>query len=178
MANDWDIIKIEYIQGFVDEKGNIKRPTLKELANRHSCSESRVKHQSAKGKWKHQRKLFIETRVEKIQEKKLEVLVNEAVELNSESLKASKMGIKAVIESFTEPDLKPYDIQKLSIALINLHKVGLLALGEPTERVKNDNKHEMIENETFKDPNIQADLSGLYKSWDEKTDKSSGLGEG
>ena len=31
MANDWDIIKTEYIQGFIDENGNIKLPTLKEL---------------------------------------------------------------------------------------------------------------------------------------------------
>ena len=42
-----------------------------------------------------------------IQQKKLDLIVNEAVELNSESLKASKMGIKAVIECFTKPDLKP-----------------------------------------------------------------------
>ena len=88
------------------------------------------------------------------------------------------MGIKEVIKCLKKPDLSTSDYQKLSIALTNYQKVGLLALGEPTERVKNDNKHEMIINETFKDPDIRADLSSLYESWDEKTDKSSGLSEG
>jgi len=79
-----------------------------------------------------------------IQQKKLDLIIDQAVEFNSEALKASKIGIKAVIESFKKSDLKTLDFQKLSIALINLHKVGLLALGEPTERVKNDNKHDVI----------------------------------
>ena len=177
MAYDWAIIKTEYVQGFIDENGNNKLPTLEELSKRYQCSYSNMKHKSSSGKWKLKRKQFKKEREGIIQQKKLDLIIDQAVEFNSEALKASKNGIKTVIENFAKPDLKPLDIQKLSIALINLHKVGLLALGEPSERVKNDNKHEMIINEKFKDPHIRAGLSSLYEQWDEKTDKSRGLGE-
>jgi hypothetical protein len=52
---------------------------------------------------------------------------------------------------------------KISVAIINFQKVGLLALGEPTEHVKNDNKQEVILDDSFKDPDINADLSSLYE---------------
>jgi hypothetical protein len=136
-----------------------------------------MKYKSSSGNWIRERKNFKKEREGRIQQKKLDLIVDEAVEFNIKALKASKIGIKAVIESFKKSDLKTLDFQKLSIALINYQKVGLLALGEPTERAKNDNKQEMIIDETFKDPEIQADLSSLYESWDKKADKSSGLGE-
>ena len=47
MVYDWDIIKTEYVQGFVDKNGNLKLPTLKELSQRHACSYSRTKKKSA-----------------------------------------------------------------------------------------------------------------------------------
>ena len=177
MAYDWDIIKTEYIQGYVDEYGKIKLPTLKELSERHECSYSHVKHKSSSGNWKRERKLFGNKREAKIQERKLDIIVNEATEFDSKALKAAKMGVKQVLNYLKKSDLSTLDYQKLSLSLVNYQKVGLLALGEPTERVKNDNKHEMILNESLKDPDIRADISCLYEQWDKKTDKSSGFGE-
>jgi hypothetical protein len=177
MARDWDILKNEYIHGYLDEKGILKLPTLKELSERHKCSYTTLRHISSDNKWTPEKKLFRKERDAKIQEKKLDIIVDEVTEFDSEALKASKNGIKEVIKSLKKPDLSTNDHQKLSIALTNYQKVGLLALGEPTERVKNDNKHEMIIDEKFKDPDIRADLSSLYEQWDEKADKSSGLSE-
>ena len=167
MAYNWAIIKTEYIQGFIDENGNNKLPTLKELSKRHQCSYSNMKHKSSSGNWKRERQYFKKKREEIIQQKKLDLMVDEAVELNSDSLKASKMGIKAVIESFAKSDLKPSDLQKLSITLLNLHKVGLLALGEPTERVKNDNKHDVKMEDPMKLINDPEYLTAKRKAMDE-----------
>jgi len=144
MAYDWDIIKTEYIQGFVDKNGNLKLPTLKELSQRHACSYSRTKQKSASGNWIHQRKLFGEIREEKIHEKKLAVLVSEATQFASKSLKAATMGIDEGLERLEDKNLSTHDYMKISMAISNYQKIGLLALGEPTERVKNDNKHDMI----------------------------------
>ena len=89
-----------------------------------------------------------------------------------------KNGIKEVIKCLKKPDLSTLDYQKLCISLINYQKVGLLALGEPTERVDNINKHDVIIDDAFKEADIRADLSVLYERWDKKTDKSSRLGKG
>jgi hypothetical protein len=167
MANDWDIIKTEYVQGFIDENGNIKRPTLKELSERYHCSYSNMKHKSSIGNWIHERKLFKKEREGIIQQKKRDLIVDEVVELNSESLKASKIGIKAVIECFRKSDLKPLGFQRLSIALINLHKVGLLALGEPTEHVKNDNKYDLKMEDPLIELNDPKYLAAKHQAMDE-----------
>ena len=167
MANDWAIIKTEYVQGFVDESGNNKLPTLEELSKRYQCSYSNMKHKSSSGNWKRERKQFKKEREGIIRQKKLDLIIDQVVEFNSDSLKASKMGIKALIESFAKPDLKPLDLQKLSIALINIHKVGLLALGEPTERVKNDNKHDLITEDPMKVLNDPEYLVVKRKAMDE-----------
>jgi len=167
MAYDWAIIKTEYIQGFIDENGNNKLPTLEELSKRYQCSYSNMKHKSSSGKWKLKRKQFKKEREGIIQQKKLDLIIDQAVEFNSEALKASKNGIKIVIENFAKPDLKPLDIQKLSIALINLHKVGLLALGEPTERVKNDNKHDVIMEDPKEVLNDPEYIIAKHKAMDE-----------
>lgn len=177
MAYDWDIIKTEYVQGFVDKDGNLKLPTLNELCNRYGCSYSHIKHMSSDGKWVYHRKHFKKHREACIREKKLDIVVNEAAEFDSEALKASKNGIKEVIKYLKKPDLSTLDYQKLSISLINYQKVGLLALGEPTERVDNINKHDVIIDDTLKEADVRADLSVLYERWDKKTDKSSRLSE-
>ena len=92
MASDWDIMKTEYIHGYLDEKGNIKLPTLKDLSERHKCSYTTLRHVSSDNKWKIEKKLFRKEREAKIQEKKLDIIVDEVTEFDSEALKASKNG--------------------------------------------------------------------------------------
>ena len=177
MTYDWDIIKTEYVQGYVNGDGKLKLPTHKELCQRYGCSISIMKHHSSDGKWKDQRKLFVGVREEKIHDKKLEVLVNEAAKFDSKSLKAATIGVDEGLERLKDKSLSTHNYMKISIAIMNFQKVGLLALGEPTERVKNDNKQEVILDDSFKDPDIKADLSSLYEQWDKKTNKSSGSGK-
>jgi hypothetical protein len=177
MTYDWDIIKTEYLQGYINEKGKLKLPTLKELCQRHGCSISTIRHQSSECKWKDQRKQFKEERVERIHEKKLDVLINEAAKFDSKSLKTATIGVDEGLERLKDKSLSTHNYMKISIAIMNFQKVGLLALGEPTERVKNDNKQEVILDDSFKDPDIKADLSSLYEQWDKKTNKSSGSGK-
>ena len=177
MTYDWDIIKTEYVQGYVDEDGKLKLPTLKELCQKHGCSISIMRHHSSEGQWKDHRKHFKCVRVEKIYEKKLDVLVNEAAKFDSKSLKAATIGVDEGLERLKDKSLSTHDYMKISTAIMNFQNVGLLALGEPTERVKNDNKQEVILDDSFKDPDIKADLSSLYEQWDKKTDKSRGPGK-
>jgi len=168
MANDWDLIKTEYVQGFVDDNGNIKLPTLMELSERYNCTYSYMKQKSSKGKWVHQKKLFKGTRQKKIQEKRLDVIITEAARFDSEALKASEKGVKEVINCLNKSDLTSLDHQKLSIALINYQKVGLLALGEPTERVNNDNIHDLRTDDTIKEINDPGYIMAKRKKMDEK----------
>lgn len=51
--------------------------------------------------------------------------------------------------------------------MINLHKVGLLALGEPTERVKNDNKHDVIMEDPKEVLNDPEYIIAKHKAMDE-----------
>ena len=51
--------------------------------------------------------------------------------------------------------------------MINLHKVGLLALGEPTERVKNDNKYDLKMEDPMIELNDPEHIAAKRKTMDE-----------
>jgi hypothetical protein len=143
MAYDWNLIKREYVQGCPDEKGVIKFPTLDHLCERHGCSLSTIMKKSSTEKWKQERKLFGRKKEEKIEEKKIEAMAEESANIDNKALTASELGIDKGLKRLEDKDLSIHDYQKLSIGISNFHKMGKLALGEPTEHTKNEGSQRM-----------------------------------
>lgn len=136
MAYDWALIKREYVQGCPDDEGAIKYPTLDYLCERHGCSLSTIMKKSSTGKWKQERKLFTRKKEERIEKKKIEVMAEESANIDNKALTASALGIKIGLDKLNDKKLSTHDYQKISIAISNFHKMGKLALGEPTEHTE------------------------------------------
>jgi hypothetical protein len=137
MAYNWDLIKREYVQGIPDKDGKTLCPTLEELCERHGCKFSTITKKSSTGNWKQERKLFGNKKERMIEEKKLEVMAEESANIDNKALTAAELGIDKGLTQLQENELSIHEYQKLSIGISNFHKMGKLALGEPTEHTQN-----------------------------------------
>lgn len=133
MAYDWLLIKSEYVQGYPAQDGQIVCPTLEQLCERHGCSLSTILKKSAKEKWQQERNIYGIKRNNKIQEKKLNILVEESANIDNKALTIANKGLEFVNKRLDEEDLSNHDVMKLSNTASTFHKMGRLALGEPTE---------------------------------------------
>jgi DNA-binding transcriptional regulator YhcF (GntR family) len=135
MAYDWQLIKNEFIQGYIED-GELICPTLKQLSERHGCNYGTLRKRAAKEQWNTERNIYSTKRNKKILEKKEEILITEAASFDNKALQAAEKGIKIALEKLGDKNLSTHDHQKLSISIVNYQKVGKLALDEPTEHVK------------------------------------------
>lgn len=152
MAYDWALIKREYVQGY-SEKGKPKCPTLQELCDRHGCSLSTIMKRSSKENWIQERKLFGTKKEERIEEKKLSKMAEESANVDNKALNIANKGLNEVEKRLSDSKLSNHDILKLSTTATNFHKMGKLALGEPTEHIKEEGhqKHNVTFNKKLQD---------------------------
>lgn len=142
MAYDWVTIKREYVRGYVDNNNNkIPKPTLKQLSERHGCAYDylRSKASPMKENWEQKRHIFLTKTTQKTDEKEIEIISDESVNLDSLSLDTSKDGINLIKDRLNDKDVSNHDIPKLTGAFIDLLKGYKLILGEPTEHIKETN---------------------------------------
>jgi hypothetical protein len=136
MAYDWNAIKRGYVQGI---KGNTT-PTIPEICEHFGCTISTTKKRCARENWQQERNLFGTKKELRIEEKRLDVLVEDAADFDNKALNIAKKGLKKVDERLEDIGLSNHDLLKLSSTANNFQKMGKLALGEPTEHIKEDSK--------------------------------------
>lgn len=141
MAYDWDLIKREYIRGYVDDdKTKIPKPTLKQLSERHGCRYDylRSKASPKKENWEQKRHIYHTKITQKTDEKEIEIISDESVNLDSLSLDTAKDGITLIKNRLNDKEVSNHDIPKLTGAFTDLLKGYKLLLGEPTEHIKEE----------------------------------------
>ena len=148
MAYDWLLIKREYVQGYPDKDGQIICPTLEQLCERHGCSYSTLTKRSSSENWRQERKLFGKKKERKIEDKKIEVLAEESASIDNKALNAADIGIDKGLSFLADKTLSIHDFNKVSQAMSTFHRMGKLALGEPTEHIRNEGKHDISFNNT------------------------------
>jgi hypothetical protein len=171
MAYDWLLIKREYVQGYPDEDGQIICPTLEQLCERHGCSLSTIMKKSASEKWPTERKLFGRKKEEKIEEKKIEVLAEESASIDNKVLNAADIGIDKGLSFLADKTLSIHDFNKVSRALSTFHRMGKLALGEPTEHTQTTGK-------TMVDVSIHDRINQAREYFDQLDESREGSGDG
>lgn len=132
MAYDWLLIKREYVQGY-EQDGELVCPTLEQLCTRHGCSFSTIRKKSSTEKWLQERNIFRTKKEQKITEKRLNNLVEEATNIDNKALTIADKGLSLVEKRLEAEDVSNHDALKLSNTAANFHRMGKLALGEPTE---------------------------------------------
>lgn len=94
--HNWPEIKRIYVEGEVDDKGERTWPSLQRVAVLFDMHESRVRERSAQEKWSTERAMF-QSNLEKVrQQKRLDTLSKEAIDLDKRSLDVSKLGLQLV----------------------------------------------------------------------------------
>ena len=81
---------------------------------------------------------------QKVTEKEIEIISDELVDLDNNTLNAAKEGIKKVISRLVDSDVSNHDILKLSAALLDFQKAYKNVFGEPTDHTKTQIKHSLM----------------------------------
>ena len=143
---DSALIKREFIRGYKDETGEfIAKPTYKQLSDRHGCDAGYLRRKAGPGQedWDRDRRTFHTKKTQKITEKEIEQISDEAITLDSLSLDTIKEGITLIKARLADVNVSNHDIPKLTGSFTDLLKGYKLIFGEATEHVKNEGQHDI-----------------------------------
>lgn len=190
---NWDQIKTEYVEGIVDDSGNVHFPTLQELEDKYGMAGSTIRRRASKEDWATEKNMFQARLQQKKQEKKVEELARKAAEFDSEVLKVADAAVKHIQghflaaqdrlrESRGREPMSLARLEALSKALERYQKVGRLALGEITESYGHQGQVEQRHEHEFESAVIEQivntpELAGVVKeNWRRKVRGEDGEG--
>jgi hypothetical protein len=140
------IIKQEFIEGYIDEEGVRRFPSIDALVKRHNVARATLFSHSAKENWQKTKNEFLTKLERQTQSVRLKELVEQGKKLDTNSLQLAqslmvKVSRQLVIDENrfndpAEPDyrgLSAVVLERLSIVIGNAQKIGKLALGEAQE---------------------------------------------
>lgn len=126
---DWAKIEKEYVEGIVNEEGNVIYPSMPDLAKKYSCALSTVGRRASLGQWSVKRERFANKVGKERQGKKTETLSDEAAKFDLSCFNISQGGVEKV-KGLLEGCTKPGDFAALTKALKDLQAVAKTAIGD------------------------------------------------
>ena len=95
---DWDVIRVDYIEGIAESDDEDVRtfPTLEAVAQKHHVPIQRVRERSAQERWVEQKHTFQRKLATTRTNKRIAKLANEAVDFDGKALTAAKLGMAMV----------------------------------------------------------------------------------
>ncbi|MBA7588757.1 hypothetical protein ES708_30825 [subsurface metagenome] len=138
---NWGIIRQDYIQGYKKE-GQLYYPSMRDLSKKYGKDVAIIGRQAKKDEWVAKRKIFINKKSTRTQQKTIENYSDEASKFDIECFIGARDIIeitKSSIEEFKKKTetLKSQEIKNLkglTEIRLNSQKEAKLALGEPTDR--------------------------------------------
>ena len=139
-------IKQEFIEGYIDEEGVRRFPSVDALVKRHNVARATLFSHSSKENWQKNKNEFLTKLERQTQNVRLKELVDQGKKLDTNSLQLAqslmvKVSRQLVIDENrfndpAEPDYRGISaivLERLSIVIGNAQKIGKLALGEAQE---------------------------------------------
>lgn len=139
-------IKQEFIEGYTDEEGVRRFPSVDALVKRHNVARATLFSHSSKENWQKNKNEFLTKLERQTQNVRLKELVDQGKKLDTNSLQLAqslmvKVSRQLVIDENrfndpAEPDYRGISaivLERLSIVIGNAQKIGKLALGEAQE---------------------------------------------
>lgn len=128
---NWENMRRDFCEGVSDDDGNKRFPSLSEIGEIYNCSYSALSKKSSAEKWKERRKNYIE----KLEEKRQEVQINESAQFHAKVLDISKALLSYCAKYIIEHQefgktVPPIELNRLSQVVARMTTVGLQALGE------------------------------------------------
>ena len=155
--HDWPTIFLEFVQGYPQEDGSTRWPTLKDISDKYGIKHSQVRRRasdktdgSPKGlNWYEHRSRYVALMEQKRLEAAAAARARAATKFDEDCLSIANHGMLNLKARFLElqagavkgpggkiismPSAKPSELHLISNALLNFQKAGRLVLGEPTE---------------------------------------------
>ena len=125
---EWDVLRTEYVSSNI---------TLRELADKHGCSEDAVEKKAQREGWSDARRKLSAEVLAKADAELAESRAKELVKFNDEDLKVAKALRAQIAKHINEAmqsnvPLSTHDIKRLTSAAVDAQKIGRLALGVST----------------------------------------------
>jgi hypothetical protein len=125
---EWDVLRTEYVSSNI---------TLRELADKHGCSEDAVEKKAQREGWSDARRKLSAEVLAKADAELAESRAKELVKFNDEDLKVAKALRAQIAKHINEAmqsnvPLSTHDIKRLTSAAVDAQKSGRLALGVST----------------------------------------------
>lgn len=147
MAQDqhnWHPVKIDYVEGYVDDDGVICWPTLDQCAEKHGISPSTLKKRAANQNWSAEKEAYRNKLESARRERKVEEVAAKSAKFDKEVFRAAEAGLRHVQGHFLKAQAKlvrsegrePMNLRylnDLANALEKFQRIGRLSLGETTE---------------------------------------------
>lgn len=138
------LIKAEFIEGYLDEEGVRRFPTIDFLVKRHKVARATIYRHHSKENWQSQKDVFHTKWKAEMEEVRLNELVAEGKKLDKNSLQIAQAMLgqvarkiqQSVIDENNDPEnrgLSPQALNALSQTAATAQKIGKLALGEAQE---------------------------------------------
>jgi hypothetical protein len=157
-------IKLEFIEGLVDDNNKRNYPSIDELSKRHNVAIATLYRHSKKEDWQKSKNQYQSKIEEKIKEKRLKDFVRASERLDESCLQISQGLLNSVgrkLQRMMErqqenPSYEGYpnnELREMSNTVINAQRIGKLALGEAQEiskvsaNVTNDEDFQFLVNE-------------------------------
>ena len=129
-------IRIEFVQGLEDERGQRKYPTIEHLVQAHEIPKTTLYRYAKEEGWKDQRKTFQDGLLQKMDEQRQITLVEHGKKLDSQSITIAETIMGAVSDQLKcLDDLSGHQVLALSNAALSAQKLAKLALGESTDNM-------------------------------------------
>lgn len=128
------LLKQEFIEGFVDEKGVRVYAALDIIGKRNNIARSTIYRIAQNENWQNDKNLFHQALEDELRESRRKQFVKEGRKLDERSLSIASDLLSSVenrLKGFTE--LKAYELKELGLTAATAQKIGKLALGEAQE---------------------------------------------
>lgn len=147
-------IRNKFVQGIEDTKGGRKLFTIDELAADYGIAKPTLYKTAQREDWSLQQKRFQEKYLVELDARKRKEMVEEAMNFDRTSLQLAKGVMGQIAQSLRqntqgEEKIKPQVLNTLSQALVQVQRVGKLALGQVTDNVNLETNAK--ESDTFRE---------------------------
>ena len=142
---NWEKIKREYVEGYVDKENVQKWPTMKELSIKHGCPSAYLRRVASAQKWVIEKNNYVTNYEHTLQEEKIKYLARKAAKFDSKCIKLAETGISKVEQWLTERSntidegvkvvLTMDDLELAAKTIEKFQKIGRLALGSTTDNI-------------------------------------------
>lgn len=137
-------IKLQFIEGYVDEQNRRNYPSIDELSKKHNVAIATLYRHSKKEDWQNQKNEFQTTIEDKIKQNRINDFVKASERLDESCIQISQALLNSIgrklerqQNEFRKSDryegLPNSELRDMSNTVLNAQKIGKLALGEAQE---------------------------------------------